>query len=806
MDRSDTSKVWTYDEVTTMTDPNNIHHVFTQPKVYLTNLKTENVDSDSEVSEWLILYVGIWADLTWLVGWCQDGVGGFFEGRRRLSAEDAFHKHIRTNKIAGFPRIRITEEIVKKHMEADRRLATQDDDELAQNYTEFIEANPDLEGDDTVVEAVGIIDVEMSTSYATVQIDRFYNGTAEKLINGSLSIQMNVTEDADDDNTTVTEVDFEAACTHISATIADDDDSTIVEEPVALFSGLDVDFVSGLIPWPKEGSSIAIPEFNNIDIIQRSQLKLQRDAHLSDENGRRLTPISRREQEKEDEMRRNMQELDDAFDALLSHIDVMQDGATEEAVQRRLAARPAKYKTKFNQLMTTINNNEWRLKEKAVEFVQDQAKDKVKAAVISRYGIDGSTDGVVQSTGPDGAVYLEFGAVKHKMSSWCISYRGEMQTFVDRLQSVVQNLAQKFHDAGTTILDGTGAMDDLNKALDLMEDLNKKLQPNVFMMSKIPYAGGVLAKFAKFYDTLVVKGVKPVNLHYTPVNNKVQSASDVVEVMMDVNIALAVALLEVIPKVKDVGEILPFVDAACPNVVGKYTTSMCYKLYIQFRDMNSKLRLVEDKLGIKVDIIDRQLSKVTVKATQFTSNPIWKTASFVLVKVKSGFTVMNGFLANTFTVCFPRFRWEDRTKSTTVSYPNGFNYCKGSWGIMYPCGTRYGYKTVYVSYQVYVRFYPDQCYVFSVRQLIDGAVSVAGIVSSALNKLMETAAKALGIEMPEFTIPGIPLPSELQSLLAKLDDLTESLATDPVVDGLKVLSSRMDEVLDDMAKLDCHAS
>lgn len=50
MDRTDTSKVWTYDEVTTMTDPYNIYHEFTQPTLFITNLKTENVDSDIEVS------------------------------------------------------------------------------------------------------------------------------------------------------------------------------------------------------------------------------------------------------------------------------------------------------------------------------------------------------------------------------------------------------------------------------------------------------------------------------------------------------------------------------------------------------------------------------------------------------------------------------------------------------------------------------------------------------------------------------------------------------------------------------------
>ncbi|KAJ1399289.1 hypothetical protein B484DRAFT_406351 [Ochromonadaceae sp. CCMP2298] len=112
---------------------------------------------------------------------------------------------------------------------------------------------------------------------------------------------------------------------------------------------------------------------------------------------------------------------------------------------------------------------------------------------------------------------------------------------------------------------------------------------------------------------------------------------------------------------------------------------------------------------------------------EFLSSPAWALLGPVLDALQVTFNVINGFLNTRISISgMPFVCWKDVWECVTVGYPSGAEQC---------CTKKCS---------------------FTIKEVLDGLMSVVQPLMDAMDLLMKKALKALNIQLPTITIPGLP--------------------------------------------------
>lgn len=788
MSRTGSSTIISYDEVTTLTDPTNELNQFTELQTYITNYQEDyGLDDDTPL----------------------------LRGRRQLSVEDRFHAHIREKKIRGFPQINLPDfSAFSADRSTTRRMAGNDDGQ--DDYTFDDDFSADLEDDDevTVDTDNGDILVVETTSFHAIGL--VYIGD-----NYTLSA-----EDGTIDNSTFYEVDLGGQISHLPAEIDPEDaDLSNAIEPLAVFNGLDIYTEDGLILWPSAGDDISIDEFDDVEIVHRSQLKFLMDSaqvnNTADGNStdrRTLSEVeemesylSPRQLARKEKLAAEIRQLTSAFEAMhtqMKHIRSLNgsdfNSAAEwqgESSERNLAIGAneivwlTNYATRLAKEGHTMDKSKYQAK-----FAAYQRKMARQAAADAFFNVDSSIPGV-SSLQFDGTKYYQYSDLYSNMNGECQDLRQEVLRFYDHVQYFTLDVQEDLHTVGSKIHGDISKFEAFQGALEILKMLDDIINPVMPALSKIPYIGIVLKVFFTVFHALVTFPVKPLNTLSEKIVNKLKSHKSRLEDFLNLNLIIANKVLIAESKAFGVAEGVLLVDAVCPDDVGHVSVSICNGIYPTLSTSNNQLTTARNSVNTLTTFLESQVATVTDKASYFVESKVWETAEGFINVVSSALTTITNFLNKKYTTCIPQYAPKKFTGYTTITYPIGTKICKKKiFGkkIKYPCGTIYGTKRLPYYYYLVVRV-ADKCWSYSVQSIITGAMSGLAFVEDALQAAVEAGAKALGISMPTIKLPGMPSPTELEAVVGSFDDYMNAFEFPiDLDDQLDAIASTFENYADDL--------
>lgn len=264
-------------------------------------------------------------------------------------------------------------------------------------------------------------------------------------------------------------------------------------------------------------------------------------------------------------------------------------------------------------------------------------------------------------------------------------------------------MQEQLNDILATVQDGVADLKDLDTGLGGMVDLKNYLAPTIPAASKIPYGIGVLIKaFYELYSKLISATVKPVSDVVEDIAAQFTNARmAVLTDLQERNIEMGEKVLETQEKLVIGAMKLLILDMVavitddCGTSAGTVTDAVCTTLADALEGPVDQINSFKKEMRTQYNFATGVANPVFQVAYEFLNNPVWSALSPVLSFLQSMFDAINTLLNTRITVSIPWVCWRNVQSCSTISYPNGIQYCtKKKWGIKikYACGTTYGYK------------------------------------------------------------------------------------------------------------------
>ena len=255
---------------------------------------------------------------------------------------------------------------------------------------------------------------------------------------------------------------------------------------------------------------------------------------------------------------------------------------------------------------------------------------------------------------------------------------------MDHIQTIVFDSSTKLNDNGESVLASLDQLEDLEDSLDLIAKVTNDMAMVVKVLSKLPYVGGLITILYKAMDTIVSNTVTPVQKQIASVNKKVadKKVRDRLTSILDKNVALADALLNIETRMNEIVKTLPLVDSVCPTLIGDVTEAYCQKVGSALDTPNAQLASFEGTLNSVSSFVSDELSPVIDLADTFQHGSTWKSIGPILKTLSTVIlNPLNAFLNKSFGACIPTIVWNTRRSCSNVDYPCGTNMCENCFKI-----------------------------------------------------------------------------------------------------------------------------
>lgn len=762
--------VITYDEVTTQDDPDNPGLILPTAKVFWTNYKEESAVTDDGAS---FFTSGDHIDTTPT----SDQMNGTTTARRRLnSEEDVFHRYVRTNKLHGFPRFYIPDNI-HEQLAAGGSFRDWPEEVLEDEEVRRLQESGD-----------GLfVDVDLTTTGTIAYAD-----VAQR--NETPIISQEPGDNAVIDNAPIqSNVDVP------------------MQAPISFFSNADVRSDPGLIRWPRRSEFIDIEEFRLAEVVHRKELKTHQDLHVfvngsvTDGNGRRLSfdlgeafsyyptrefinaPQDYHRYLRSDishlaqlgdansdvgrryllESQRRLDEVNSLFAELDSHLSMMIKKYSNDSLEARELAQKYNYRRMLQSTSETRAARRDRIVAFLGDFLRSQVEDRVYRQIRRAYDLE--DDASLLSLNPNGKV--SFTATGH-----CETFRAGWTGALDELLVFFELVGR----AQTALEYANRTVNTLERGEDkicdvvTMENVMSRLMP---LIGKIPYVGPLAKTFFQGFKTSVNTVLEPPCRQLKRINDKI--ASKRIQQKIDRFGRYFKQVDNYISAVEAMGvgaSALIILDLECPRlrlnnlVTAGGTVTLCTNLGRVLEELRQALRQLKapfNALLSRLDIFVDFLRLMNFFDLNFRIG--------FLSDLQGIFSAINAFLNRRLTVClflpcgFRMHRvcvgfWypcgKSRIDHLIISSSNrlivsmtGIRWCR-SWFVRYPCGVNFCHAQS--CFDVPVPYFCDVCVSFTINDIINGVMSVLEPLEKALSSLMNSIASALNIRFPTISIPGLP--------------------------------------------------
>jgi len=780
VDRNNPSRVLSYDEVTTTTNPAKPTETLSEPQTFITNY--EYLDRISEPGSAFEPEISR-----------QDFTD--MSRHRKLVADDAFHAHILT-KISGFPKISILEDFIGHP------------DVVSATFTSNSNDADGRKLDETIAPVMIDIDTTTQGSYVIAKAADLGLNMSETLLAGEYVAGFNVTSVDNDGRRLSSSTD------------------EIVGEPKAIFDSVSVTNENGYIVWPSQSDAVSLPDYEASEILYRSELKDYKDFHSSYDNTTFDSSAgSRKLLEGFKDTWYHFYEDEDHVQNSWRRLQLSQDGLVDvrkpmpHFLQKSIE-KTRKRKADFKELDTLLgelignlvaernearrlqetNQRELKAKKKGVKFPGTKREDEEIAItgdalnqmieawedreilIMTEENKDywgpyynkklaEETDKFQRSFGSKLLRLSEVKSVAYKTnatSASCQSFYSEWGRTLKNLEKLV-TVQEQITDVAEKTKDGIDYAPKVERLLTTILDLDKLLARVVPAVGSIPYVGGIIKVM---YNVLH----RTVQTLLTPARNGVQRLIDV-----ESRIKLKSKIEKFLEKNEKLTDAISFVsyqyffalgltlvDQTCPglsnvNVTCSGASTALQKVNNEYENnIIQPMRTVKNQLSAIWDVLNPLKSffnSLDVAALDALQSVMARVNSFLSYRIE-------------IRIPYPNFRL--RTSCTWVAYPCGVHWCRRCpcWGrccFRYPCGVQWCWYHACISW--WEPFLDWKSFNFSVSDIINGMTRVASFVMDALMSALERVVRAMGFNIPTIPIPGIPGLDELMRAIANFESL-----------------------------------
>ena len=682
----------------------------------------------------------------------DEGISVTDEGeRRRLVAERArerLHRHLRT-RIRGFGNLRITH----------RQLSTDDvwDDD---GWDEDEEVDVEFETDSAdSSQLAGTIDISNST--AASGYDSTYNETLYSEVYGNASI---------------------SASADLNGT---DTDVSDADSPMSYFGAPLVDLLNGTLSWPDDTQCVIVEGYED-DVPDRDDLDAdyllglsEEDDDASDDAGNSTRRLEASERPPVTAAGRKMlRKLDQAVADYRRAEEVRRERRRlleERHEQRRL--RLASFAARRRLAGRTVaNSDKWQTKISGFisaggDALADYASDfKSQLYGLRENFVDNATAYAINAfdalTPENGLYYYT------DISDSCEDYVEEVVRMDEHIQFFLEGTMQAINDGGTYVLDAFGQVDQVETDLEDVIDVFRVLDPILGLLSAMPYVGMIFSGFRKVCAYANRWVVQPAQKNVQTFNNRLAATGieDKIEELMEKNDEAGEKLAETKVYMLNKAEILPAVDAACPDAGA---SAVCGTIADVFEPFNDGLDAVKSEFNAIATAVT-SLNNYIGELALLTVNKQYTTTINFFDGIYSALEPLIDLLYSSIGIWLPIVETRSTELCANIRYPCGTNMCqKRIWcgtsckrkgwrikcksrycNVSYPCGIKWCSRRVCtrIHYPVVVMKY----FSFRVVDLITGAVSALNFVIDALMNLLQPLLDAIGIPSLDFQFPGLP--------------------------------------------------
>jgi len=700
--------------------------------------------------------------------------------RRLQAVEDAFRGHI-TTKLAGFPNIKIPEQLVGVNI---------DESQISIGNKHNEDFSVPWDGRK----------LAESTSSNSISIDAQISGASYLLapLNDTQKAALGTVVDA-------------LPCLRV-----DNFSTPGISDPAALFFAVGVDSVSGLIKWPARSSVTNASDFDHIPILPRADLAAYTNFHsknttidsvhpskirtlstgiqyhLYEEDdtdvestisslrghpseSKAMPEYIRRERIRRQTLQKHLDAHNEALQELKHHVHAFRSGKhlnTYENLAFKCSIPTAK-----PVIVTVKPTKKSKLKSIYDPYVtaatfqtQKTQWDRQDVTFSFNYLAGGYGDSILNTTdalgaalGGDTSCFRSYRA--DTLDSECRAFNNAWSGFLGSMISL-QTEIEALLTAISYAEKSKDIFEPAQKILGTLIKVRNTMKPLVAIFANIPYGiGSGIQQVFNVYSQVI-------DMPVSPVNDKISEFTD--------NLLCPVLKLKM--AVNTVGPGLTYISqfSALAQLIVTVASNFPGR-----SDLTSACRVLSTVVSEIKNYLDTILIPVrSLRVTLETFGNILGLLNIFMSVLDLGvldllsgiFNTLGTFLNMKLGVWVPIPYCRTYQSCTWVTWPCGVNWCSCCWGASYPCGTAWCGGNACVTL-------PDcgitmTYFSFSIQQIIDGAMSVLGIVTDALNSAMKAVLDGLGIKIPTINIPGLPGVQDITNIINFMKNLSLDVFSD----------------------------
>jgi hypothetical protein len=557
----------------------------------------------------------------------------------------------------------------------------------------------------------------------------------------------------------------------------------VPSESEATFTNLFVKTTTDLIQWPTPTDSIPIAEFNNVAILQRSELKSYKESYITTSDVMANGTDRRSLDSNEMKFKAHMEDFRMAVEEFLNHRETMlasrgiitgmeeDNNMSPQDISRRLAS------------LTESKSWATKMKGYSLELVHREIEWFKNYRIPSNIGylvIPSNTAKVVIL----GEEFLSYFEIRDQISSQCFNFRQEILEFYDNIDFFVMTNLQNLNNLGVKILILLNTMKDLETDLKNTKKVETFLSKLIPFLEKIPYAGPIAKVFYTAFHITMTQ-TNPVTVGLTNINKKIDDLKikKRLETILNVTIALGSKINNARDRLAISGHALIIADAYCSS---NTTQNLCQEVGGFISPVNDELNKLRQEVITFISDLKGGLHDIADTAESAISSKIYQGSMSVMSKAAEMFDILDHALDKEISGCVTNpvcgFKSQDKCASVTVTYYVAV-YCT-KWGVPYPCGSQKKTATTRKCVKISVPYSCPLCVKFTVNQIVNGVVSISSLITGVIEKALKSFIESLGIKFDVFKLPGMPGADDLQAVTASLAGTFNALNFDPSMPAL----------------------
>ena len=577
-------------------------------------------------------------------------------------------------------------------------------------------------------------------------------------------------------------------------------------EPEATFTNLVVTTSRDLIQWPKVTDSVGIPEFNNVEILQRSELKTYKMTHISkNTTGFNVTTTRHLETSRlssESSFGADMEEFRRAVQDFLQHrADVLASRGVPDMEQYLNPEQRSR------RLAPLSKSQTWQEKMKAynlelVESENEALKNyRTTPSVADLVGVTSEAIGVV-AVQVFGVNYLSYSPIFDQASPECANFRTQILDFSDHIDFYVMDNLGRLNNVAEKMLTLINSLKDLETDLTKTKQVDTTMGRIIPHISRIPYAGPLAKMFYQAFHQSVATS-QPASNALKKLNKKMEdfNVEKRLTDLINVTTTLGIRMNKARADLSFSGHALILADAVCPRTASK---DLCGDVTQYIAPVNRELNNLREDLDTFASDLKGGVHDIGDAVDSVISGSVYKSMMSVMSGASIMFDILEQVLDQQIGGCVTMpicgFRSESICTTITVTYYT-VKFCK-KWGARYPCGTRQHVTTQTACVTISVPYSCPLCATFTLGQIVNGVVSLVSLLTDVIDSAVNSLISSLGIKFDLFQLPGLPSANDIlgaadslvemfdefaftldMPAMAALDDLMTQLATK--LDALK---------------------